>query len=346
WSFGDGKSVRGREVAHTWSKPGIYEVELTVAGKGHTNSEMAIVRVHTAETLRVPQVVLDTDAKNEQDDQHYLGYALHGEFDLLAVNSIHHGGGQEPVNYGEIRNVFDLARRGGLPSHRFPRIYRGANARLDVPSSGRWEDTEPRVTAASNAILAAARGASPGNPAWVVPVGPGTNTASAILQARREGLDLRDRLRIMWLGGSNDGILREFNGRNDPWSMFVVGRSGLDVWIMPAPVGATVRIDKRREPDLYAATPLGEYLKRITPARNKPLFDPACLAAVIDLRLDLGWIERTETVIVNGPEKGYRWEAGTGPGTVKLIRRIRHAEVKRDIFDTMKDRPTKLKGRP
>jgi len=31
---------------------------------------------------------------------------------------------------------------------------------------------------------------------------------------------------------------------------------------------------------------------------------------------------------------------------VKLIRRIRHAEVKRDIFDTMKDRPTKLRGRP
>lgn len=38
-------------------------------------------------------------------------------------------------------------------------------------------------------------GASPTNPVWVVPVGPGTNVASAILQARDEGLELHGRLR-------------------------------------------------------------------------------------------------------------------------------------------------------
>jgi inosine-uridine nucleoside N-ribohydrolase len=75
---------------------------------------------------------------------------------------------------------------------------------LTPPDSGKWYDTEPEVTDASDAILAAARGASPANPVWVVPVGPGTNVASAILQVRTEGLDLKNHLRVIWLGGSND----------------------------------------------------------------------------------------------------------------------------------------------
>jgi inosine-uridine nucleoside N-ribohydrolase len=107
-----------------------------------------------------------------------------------------------------------------------------------VPQSGKWDDTQPIVTDASEAILSAARGASPANPLWVVPVGPGTNVASAILQARAQGLRLDDRMRVMWLGGSNNAITGEFNGDNDPWSMYVVAQSGIETWIVPAPVGA------------------------------------------------------------------------------------------------------------
>lgn len=83
--------------------------------------------------------------------------------------------------------------------------------------------------------------------------------ASAILQAREEGLKLEGRLRVMWLGGSNEGITREFNGNNDPWSMVVGGR---------------IRMDKRREADLYPDNPLGRYLRTITPNRSKSLYDP------------------------------------------------------------------------
>ncbi len=60
--------------------------------------------------------------------------------------------------------------------------------------------TEPIPIDASEAILAVAGGASLDNPVWIVPVGPGTNPASAILQARREGFELKGRIRIMWLG--------------------------------------------------------------------------------------------------------------------------------------------------
>ena len=346
WDFGDGKAGLGSQANHVYSQAGIYKVRMAVSDGKYNDRCLAIVRAHTEQTLHVPQVFLDTDQKNEQDDQHYFGYALFSELDLLGINSVHHGGGQEPINYKEILNILSLARKSGLPEHRVPFIFRGANQPLKVPESSDWRDTIPIISQASEAILAAARGASPTNPLWVVPVGPGTNVASAILQARAEDLDLKARMRVMWLGGSNNEITNEFNGNNDPWSMFVVSQSGLETWIMPAPVGARVRIDKRTEGHLYADHPLGQYLKRIVPARNKPLFDPSCLAAIISQRLRLGWIKQTQPILVAGPKKGYRWIVTGGPTTVRIIRQIDQKAMQMDIFNTMKNNKRQLIGAP
>ena len=88
---------------------------------------------------------------------------------------------------------------------------------------------QPIVT---EAVLAAARGASPESPAWILPVGAGTNVASAILQARREGLDLKQRIRIIWLGGHAKDYHKEHNGHYDPWSVYVMRQSGIDMQIL------------------------------------------------------------------------------------------------------------------
>lgn len=344
WDFGDGATAAGKRVEHQFEESGIRKVTLTVSDGKHRHTGMAIVRVHTPQTLHVPQVHLDTDQKNEQDDQHFFGYALFSELDVLGVNSVHHGGGQEAVNYREILHVLDLAKQSGLPEHRVPLIFRGADVRLSPPASGNWYDTEPEVSDASDAILAAARGASPTNPVWVVPVGPGTNVASAILQARAEGLGLKDCLRVIWLGGSNNAIIREFNGNNDPWSMVVIAHSGLETWIVPAPVGARVAIDKRTEGHLYADNPLGQYLKQIMPDRNKALYDASTLSAIISMRLDLDWIKEVEHVTVGGPDQDYAWTRRDDPGTVRVIREIDQRVMQRDLFDTMQGKPTRLIG--
>ena len=346
WDFGDGKTGQGRQIRYDYDRAGIYKVKLTVSDGKYEVDCLAIVRAHTDQTLHVPQVFLDTDQKNEQDDQHYFGYALFSELDILGTNSVHHGGGQEPINYEEILNILNLAKKSGLPEHRVPFVFRGANQPLKMPGSGDWRDTRPIITQASEAILAAARGASPTNPVWIVPVGPGTNVASAILQARADDLELKDRMRVMWLGGSNNEITNEFNGNNDPWSMFVVTHSGLETWIMPAPVGARVRIDKRSEGHLYADHPLGQYLKKITPAHNKPLFDPSCLSAIISKRLRLGWIKQTQPVLVAGPQKDYRWSITDGPTSVLIIRQIDEKAMQLDIFNTMKGKKRQLIGAP
>ena len=342
WDFGDGTQAKDSRVEHTFSEPGLYNVTLTVSDGAREHDCLALVRAHTEHTVRLPQLLLDTDAKNEQDDQHYIGYALFSELDILGINSVHHGGGQEPVNYAEILHIINLSLHSGLPRSRVPLVYRGADRRLDVPQSGQWHDTEPIPSDASKAILAAARGASPENPVWIVPVGPGTNVASAILQARREDLELKDRMRIMWLGGSNNEIINEFNGNNDPWSMYVVCQSGVETWIMPAPVGGRVSIDKRGEGHLYADNPLGRYLRSIVPARNKALYDASCISAILCKHLDLGWVKQSDPVVVAGPQGGYRWTRTDEPTPVRVIRQIDQEAMKLDLFNTLKGQPTRL----
>ena len=344
WDFGDGETATGPQVNHTFAKPGIFQMRVTASDGRYQDDCLAIVRAHSDATRYLPQVVLDSDVKNEQDDQHYLGYAMFSELDVLATNTIHHGGGQEPINYAELQHVINLARESALPESRVPLLFRGANQRLTVPDSGKWNDTAPIVTAASEAILAAARGASPDNPVWIVPVGPGTNMASALLQAEREGVPLKGRIRIIWLGGSNNAITGEFNGDNDPWSLFVVANSGIETWILPAPVGARVAINKRTEGDLYADHALGRYLKSIVPDGNKALFDPACLSVIISERLGLGWVKETENVTVAGPQQGYRWTKTDAPSNVRVIRQINQKAMQLDLFNTMKSKPTPMIG--
>ena len=100
-------------------------------------------------------------------------YGLFSNLDILGINSIHYGphrvnhGGlfQEDINYGEIHFILQLARNSGLLKHRpenlVPRVFHGAREPLEVPASGRWEDTRPVRSEASEAILAAARGLRP-----------------------------------------------------------------------------------------------------------------------------------------------------------------------------------------
>jgi len=358
WELGDGESGEGASVTHTYQKSGVYRVVLG-SKVGDTIDELSslIVRVHTPESVHLPQVLLDTDARNEVDDQHYIAYGLFSNLDVLGINSAHHGphrinhygAAQEPINYGEILYILELSRNSGLLDHRtenqIPKVYHGAKVPLDVPRSGIWSDTQPIRSEASEAILAAARGASPDNPVWVLPVGPCTNIASAILQAREEGLDLKSRIKIIWLGGGPERVNgKSFNGTNDPWSVFVTAQSDIDFWIvLENPTGASITMDKRVESTLYPGNPLGEYIEAITPAKEKALFDVATISTVIGNYLGADWLTLVEPSVVRGPDQEYRWEKVDYPTNVRVIREVDHESMKADFFDTLNGNPTELK---
>ncbi len=357
WDLGDGATADGSSVNHTYQEPGIYRVVMgSKVGDTFNELSSAIVRVHTPETLHLPQVLLDTDARNEVDDQHYIAYALFSELDVLGINSVYHtrwadnetkltrGLGTENYNYDEILKILDLAQKGGLPDARVSKVFRGAAEPLKTPSSRKWHDTKPIVTQASEAILAAARGASPDNPVWVLPVGPCTNIASAILQAREEGLDLKSRIKIVWLGGGPEQAnARTFNGMNDPWSVYVTGQGDVEFWIiLENPTGSSLRFDKRVESHLYPNNPLGEYLKEITPARSKALYDLTAISLVIGKHLGKPWLTLVEPSEVLGPDQEYRWQKVDSPTHVYIVRTIDAEAMKVDFFDTLNGKPTPL----
>lgn len=354
WDLGDGASATGATVKHTYRRPGLYHIVMgRKLGDTFKKVSSAIVRVHAPDTVHLPQVLLDTDARNEVDDQHYISYGLFSNVDVLGINSIHHGGHaeQEPINYGEILYIINRCRRSSLSKQRpescLPLVFHGANTRMQVPASGRWSDTQPIRSEASEAILAAARGASPDNPVWILPVGPCTNVASAILLASKEGLDLKSRIRIIWLGGGPEHVhVKSFNGRNDPWSVYVTGQSDIEFWIiLENPTGASITMDKRVESALYPNNPLGKYLEAITPARRKALYDLTTISTVIGNHLGKQWLTRVEPSVVLGPDQEYRWKKTDKPTHVTIIRDIDEEAMKVDFFDTLNGKPTVLSAK-
>lgn len=354
WNFDDSTIANGSSVNHVFTKPGIYYVTLfTEEECGTVEHSAAIVRVHTPETSQLPQVFLDTDARNEADDQHYIAYVLYSSLDVLGINSIHNDQpGSEAINYGEIYHVLKLMNYSGMSLDSMPmdRIYHGAAEKFIPPASGIWSDTKPIVTEGSKAILAAARGAWPGNPVWILPVGPCTNIASAVLQAREEGFELRDRIRVIWLGGLEKDYHMEYNGGNDPWSVYVMGQSGIDLQILLGhPTSLKLNIDKRVESGLYPDNELGEYLKTIIPVFQwgsttipKSIHDVCVPAMVISEYLEMGWVTETEAVHVSGPENNFSWQQADSTSTVHLIWDIDGEAMKADLFNTLNGHPSRL----
>jgi len=373
WNLGDGTTVDGASlVTHTYQKPGIYYVFTAYPDPAASQTiypiprlykqSNAIVRVHTPETVHLPQILLDTDAHNEVDDQHYIAYGLFSELDILGINSVHHTRwtenwtnevrsdylGTETSNYNEIQNILNLSKKSGLSEVRVPRVFRGAREPLRNVgiASDRWFDTNPIVTEASEAIIAIARGASPDNPVWVLPVGPCTNIASAILQVRQEGweAEFNKRIRVCWLGGGPKNLISNtFNGMNDPWSVYVTVQSGIEfLMILEHPTGSSFKFDKTVEDHLYPNNPLGDYLRKITPARPKNLYDITVLSMIIGRHLEKQWLTKVEPSILLRREQGYEYRSTTEPTNLHIVWAVDGEAMKKDFFNTLNGNPTAL----
>lgn len=157
-------------------------------------------------------MVLDTDTRNEIDDQFALVHVLLSPAQMevqgvYAAPFVHAGGdprqGMEE-SHAEILRLF-----GHLEMDPTDLVFRGAEEFMGA---------EPRVieSAAVDHMLALAL-AEP-EPLYVVAIGAPTNVASALLKARQTGLDLTDRLRVVWLGGQpyHAASAREYNLLQDP----------------------------------------------------------------------------------------------------------------------------------
>lgn len=242
-------------------------------------------------------IVLDTDTKNEIDDQFALIYALLSK--EIVVEAVHaapfaKSGYPTPASgmeasYNEILTLFRLMPK--LPS--IP-VARGSRAILSDPS------TPVESEAATHLIELAMQPRT--TPLYVVAIGAVTNVISAILLEPQ----IMERIVVVWLGahptywrwdvgaavGSLDhaGPMREFNFSNDPLGAGALFDSGVPlVWVPCKNVAEHLRTVPA-EIDRYVAGcgDIGRYLARIfnnwvaRPAASKPLWDMSTIAYLIN----------------------------------------------------------------
>ena len=166
-------------------------------------------------------VVLDTDAFNEVDDQFALSYLLlHPErarVKALYAAPFSNQRAADPEtgmlkSHAEIRKLLGLLRRDDL----LPFTFEGSRAYLP-------DEKTPVVSPAAEDLAKRAAGYSPEDPLYVIAIGAITNVASAFLTAP----DVAKNTVVVWLGGHgyDFGHNREFNLRQDIAAARVVMQS-------------------------------------------------------------------------------------------------------------------------
>lgn len=209
--------------------------------------------------LSVPKgmidVVLDTDAYNEVDDQFAISYMLKSKerLNTKAIyaapffngNSVSPKDGMEK-SYNEIFKILSLA------GEKFD-VFRGSEKYLD-------DENTPVISSAAEDLVQRAKNYSPEKPLYVVAIGAITNIASAILL----NPDIIENIVVVWLGGHGLHYhnTKEFNMYQDVAAARVVMRSGVPFVQLPC-VGVVDKfaVSKQElEFWLKGKNPLADYL--------------------------------------------------------------------------------------
>ena len=179
--------------------------------------------------LKVPEgyidMVLDTDAYNEIDDQFAISYAMKAE--KLNVKAIYAApffndrssgpaDGMEK-SYREILKLLDLAKLSTA-------VFRGSDRYLP-------DEKTPVSSPAAEDLVKRAMDYTPEKPLYVVAIGAITNIASALLIKP----EIADRIVVVWLGGEalDWPHNAEFNCMQDVASARVVFNSGAPLVMLP-----------------------------------------------------------------------------------------------------------------
>jgi len=233
---------------------------------------------HPAKPVRI---VLDTDAKNEIDDQFAITYALSSsEVIVEAINAapFTKAGYPDPASgmdasYQEILIVLDKMDLSEIP------VFRGSRNVL------KNTETPVRSDAAENILRLAMEQRK--EPLYVVAIGAATNVASAILL----NPEIMERIVVVWLGSHPTywDTPREFNLQNDPIAAMVLFESGVPLVHVPCKnVAEHLRtVPAEVEEYVRGRGVIGDYLADIYEdwvvgrARSKPLWDMTTIAYLI-----------------------------------------------------------------
>ncbi|MBM7570584.1 nucleoside hydrolase [Aquibacillus albus] len=174
------------------------------------------------------RLIINTDAKNEADDQYAIVHALlTPKFDIRGIIAAHFGKyrfGTVPVDdsmeqsYDEINKVLRLMDLEGKVT-----VKKGAEEAL-------VDESTPLVSDGARLIVEEALKADEQNPLYVIFLGPITDLAAAYLMEP----SIEDKVTAVWIGGGKypEGG-REFNLSNDINAANVIMKSNIELWQVP-----------------------------------------------------------------------------------------------------------------
>ena len=228
------------------------------------------------------RVIVNTDAKNEADDQYAIVHAmLTPSFDLHGIIPAHFGTRKSDRSLQESHDeTMLLLRLMGLEEE--VRVEDGAAHAIP-------DESTPVESPGARLIIAEAM-KDDDRPLHVAFYGPLTDMASALLLEPR----IEDRgLRVIWIGGGawpNGG--REYNLSNDIHAANVVMKSNLEVWQVPSSTYRTMSVGYAELIEkIYPQGDIGKYLidqliehnaKTQPHMEYRSLGDSPCIGIILD----------------------------------------------------------------
>jgi purine nucleosidase len=177
------------------------------------------------------RLIINTDAKNEADDQYAIVHALlTPRFKIKGIIAAHFGDKRSKQSmedsYEEVRKVVALMNMENKVD-----IFRGAAKAIT-------NEVTPEKSEGAELIIREALSEEP-SPLYAIFLGPLTDMASAYLIEPR----IAGRINVIWIGGREyPAGGEEYNLSNDINAANVIFKSNIPLWQVPRSVYSTIRV--------------------------------------------------------------------------------------------------------
>ena len=198
-----------------------------------------------------PRVIINTDAKNEVDDQFAIVHTLLTEsFDLKGLIAAHFGTAKSPHTRQDSRDEIDLLLKMMALENKV-RVENGADYAL--------ADEKTPVDSAGARLIIEEAMKDDNRPLYIAFLGPLTDMASALLL---EPAIAEKNITVIWIGGGKypEGGA-EYNLSNDIMAANVIMKSKLELWQVPKNVYRMMPVSySEMMTRIYPCGELGRYL--------------------------------------------------------------------------------------
>lgn len=208
------------------------------------------------------RVILDTDAKNEADDQFAITHALLTPmFDIRGIIASHFGHDRiqdsMEASWEEVQRVLRYSGFEGKV-----KAVKGAPTMLHRQHPGFFSGLEPIDCDGSRLIIEEAMAVPEGERLYIGVLGPLTNVASALMLEPR----IEHKIVVVWNGGNNyPSGGPEFNLVNDIEAANLLMQSEVEVWQIPTKTYAVPRVSlAEMQYKVQPCGEIGDYLFRQT----------------------------------------------------------------------------------